>query len=132
MPRSAAPEPRGVTLEDVWLEVRALRQEGAALRELLSDLLDERRGSDRAARLSAVDREALAMLLPLVFEARRGQAFLASEVLSMMPAPGRSAKSLGKFLNRVAGAAINGLSIERLGQESNRVLWCVRIAPDES
>lgn len=110
-------------------EIAALRADVASLRRQLQAAI----GGDvrhEPRELSASDRARLEVFLPVA--ARRwpkGQAFLASECVDLLP--DSSTKASGRFLARAAasGVVINNLRVERAGaRENGAELWLVTLA----
>jgi hypothetical protein len=85
-------------------------------------------GSGRIADLDA------ALLAAIAQHVGAGIAFTSVELLSHARAvdgalrhavEGRSARQIGKALHRVADCEIDGYHVERIGEESHGVVWCV-------
>ena len=91
------------------------------------------------AELVATDRER--RLLLGIAESTKGTMFAAHELLShaaLVPAlqallvaalgPEQLARRAGKFLARLNGCTVGGVSVERVGREHGAVLWRVSVA----
>ena len=104
--------------------VHALLDEVRALRAAY-----ERRAASN--RLTRADRQTLERFLPAVFARTKGSIVLAKEVAWFF-AGSKTTKSIGRFLRRVEGFAVNGLMVERAGVENNSTLWRIVLTSPES
>jgi hypothetical protein len=125
-PLAAPPRPLDVqtmsTSPDALVD--ALHALTSAVRELQADLRPRRAGT-----LARADRRVLSAVLPALVGVVGSEPFTVSEALEhdavRLVVGARTAIQMGRLLRRATGVVIDGLVIERVGDEARRVLWRV-------
>ena len=98
----------------------------------------------RPRHLAGQDREAAAILVPVIVRAIGARSFVVAELLALAtrpegeavrnvilqtagPADRGTGRRLGKALRRVAGCVVAGCVVERIGCEAAGAVWSVRV-----
>jgi hypothetical protein len=101
----------------------------AQIRALVRDELAAQRST-----LSRVDAEALSRVLPAIVGVLGSDGFLAREAVRFdavqLVVPGWKAERLGRLLKTATGIVVDGLMVQRIGEEAHAIVWQIVGVPD--